>query len=75
MINKQTKKKAPPFPFTYIPILDQNTFKIKKSKREKKEVLETNMTSRIKRAKNPSELYAQVFEGQGNNKGSQAVFP
>ena len=56
MINKQTKKKAPPFPFTYIPILDQNTFKIKKSKREKKEVLETNMTSRIKRAKNPSEF-------------------
>ena len=73
MIKK--KKKAPPFPFTYIPILDQNTFKIKKSKREKKEVLETNMTSRIKRAENSSELYAQVFESQGNNKGSQAVFP
>ena len=73
MIKK--KKNAPPFPFTYIPILEQNTYKIKKSKREKKEVLETNMTSRIKRAENSSELYAQVFESQGNNKGSQAVFP
>ena len=45
------KKKAPPFPFTYIPILDHIILKIKKSKRKKKEVLETNMTSIIKCAK------------------------
>ena len=32
------------------------------------------MTSKIKCAKDSSELYAQVYVGQGNNKGSQAVF-
>ena len=33
------------------------------------------MTSKIKCAKDSSELYAQVYSSQGNNKGSQAVFP
>ena len=68
------KKKAPRFPLNYIPMLDHVTFKIKKSKR-KKGSIRNNMTSKIKCAKDSSELYAQVYVGQGNNKGSQAVFP